>query len=138
MSTATPTPAPEPEKVPGQLFDEHLVEIARPVVAAMFQEHGDVLRSVGVFFDYYGTLNDADIQKGLWFGPHGMVQSPDGIIGSLGSSLRLTAEILNRGFQLEAALREHLAGLLLQIKQAEEKLHGAPQGEEAQAESQAG
>ena len=57
-------------KQPGVMFDSQLVEHFRPTIDRAFLDHGDVLRSVVVVFDYYGALNDTDgVNKAIWLGP---------------------------------------------------------------------
>ena len=72
-------------------------------------EHSDVLRSVLVSFDYYGSLNDApDLNKAIWLGPQGAQQEPAGIIGSIGATLQAVAHMIDRAFLLRNAIREDL------------------------------
>jgi len=109
-------------KQPGVTFDMQIVELLRPALTECFQKHGDMLRSVGVFFDYYGSLNATpSIQKGMWLGPEGAVSTPDGVIGSLQGSLVLLEEILTRAAQMEAHARENLGVLLGEIQQRSEE-----------------
>ena len=108
----TSTPPIEPvsnPKQPGVMFDSQLVEIFHPTIDKAFMEHGDVLRSVLVSFDYYGALNDApDLNKAIWLGPQGAQQEPAGIIGSIGATLQAVAHMLDRAFLLRNAIREDL------------------------------
>lgn len=112
-------PAAQP-KTPGQMFDAHLVEMFRPTVAQAFVEHGDVLRSVVVSFDYYGALNDADgLSKGMWLGPFGQVNTPDGIVGSAKVMVDALSVILNRAQQMIALLEQQMLDIQKQRLAAE-------------------
>jgi hypothetical protein len=114
--------AMEQGKVRGRTFDMQIIELFRPYVIEAFQKHGDMLRSVGIFFDYYGSLNEAaGVQKGMWMGPEGPVQTPDGVIGSLQGSLILVQEILGRAAEMEGNARENLTVLLTEIQKRSEE-----------------
>lgn len=108
----TNTPPVDPAsnaKQPGVMFDSQLVELFHPTIDKAFMEHSDVLRSVLVSFDYYGSLNDApDLNKAIWLGPQGAQQEPAGIIGSIGATLQAVAHMLDRAFLLRNAIREDL------------------------------
>lgn len=94
-------------KQPGVMFDTKLVELIRPAIDESFIQHGDVLRSMLVVYDYHGALNDApDLNKAVWLGPQGAQQDPAGIIGSLGATGQAMAHMLDRAFSLRDALRE--------------------------------
>ncbi len=63
--------------------------------------------------DYFGELNDANIQKGVWSERGGNPPShADSIMGSLFQTLRLVDEMQNRSIQLSVALRSELQELL--------------------------
>lgn len=110
-------------KQPGVMFDTQLVELFRPTVDEAFIEHGDVLRSVLVSFDYYGPLNDApDLNKAIWLGPEGAQQDPAGILGSIGSALQAIAHMFDRGFALRNALREDYEKTLGELHERKKEL----------------
>ena len=106
----------ENAKQPGVMFDTQLVELARPVIDESFIQHGDVLRSMLVVYDYHGPLNDApDLNKAIWLGPEGAIQDPAGIIGSIGSTLQAVAHMLDRAFVMRDALREDIEAKLVEL-----------------------
>ena len=111
-------------KQPGVMFDSQLVELFHPTIDKAFMDYADVLRSVLVVFDYYGSLNDApDLNKAIWLGPQGAQQEPAGIIGSIGASLQATAHMLDRAFLLRNALREDLEETQKALQTALQALH---------------
>lgn len=93
---------PETEKVQ---FDEHLCNAQKELALALFQQF-PMLRSIGVTFDYYGALNDAQVQKGVWMSDKGPVSSADAIFGSMFQTLRLLQEQFARAIDYGAHLRE--------------------------------
>ena len=110
-------------KQPGVMFDSQLVEMFRPTIDTAFSQHGDVLRSVLVSFDYYGSLNDApDLNKAIWLGSQGAQQDPAGIVGSIGSTLQAVAHMLDRAFLLRNAIREDLEETLEALRKRKEEL----------------
>ena len=125
------TPNSPPKKI-GQPFDQHLVEMLSSVVGDCFLQHGDVLRSVVIVFDYYGALNDADVTHAIWQGPQGTVTTPEGIVGSISSTMKYLEVAMRRLYQLHG----HLATELVNM---EKKILEDYQAREAQAQkAQAG
>lgn len=120
------TPIPEAAldaKQPGVMFDSKLVELFHPTIDNAFMQHGDVLRSVLVSFDYYGPLNDApDLNKAIWLGPQGAQQDPAGIVGSIGATLQAVAHMLDRAFLLRNAIREDLEETIQTLRERKEEL----------------
>jgi len=115
--------APKMLHEPGKTFDIQIIEKLRPALYTCFQHHGDMLRSIGVFFDYYGALNDTPgIQNGMWLGPQGSVTSPDGIIGSAGACLTMLESIFERAFQVQAQTRENLEVVLTETYKRSQEL----------------
>jgi len=115
-------PAPN-VKQPGVMFDSQLVELFRPTVDEAFIEHGDVLRSVLVSFDYYGPLNDApDLNKAIWLGPEGAQQDPAGILGSIGSALQAIAHMFDRAFALRNVVREDMETTLGELHERKKEV----------------
>ena len=113
----------ESAKQPGMMFDSQLVELFRPTIDNAFYNHGDVLRSVLVSFDYYGPLNDApDLNKAIWLGPEGAQQDPAGIIGSIGATLQAAAHMLDRAFLLRNALREDTEKAITELHERKKEL----------------
>lgn len=103
-------------KQPGMMFDSQLVELVRPVIDQAFLEHGDVLRSCCVIFDYYGALNDTDgINKAVWLGPEGPQSDPAGIVGSIAVTLQAAAHMFDRAFQLLHTVREESESTLTEL-----------------------
>ncbi len=112
------------------MFDADLVEIFRSAIAEACRRHPDVLRSVVVNFDYYGTLNDAPgLQKGLYLGPHGTVRTPDAVIGAVKNLLESIAALLAIGQQMAGGLEQHLTKLQQDILQLQKANHGQESGE---------
>lgn len=109
-------------KVPGKLFDQQIGEELTKAITDVLTRHCDVLRSVGVFFDYHGNLNDADITKGIWLGPEGPVGTPAGIFGSLGSCTNLLGTILDRAMRLSQHLKDQTAQALAELKRVQEQI----------------
>ena len=88
-------------------FDEAACETLRAACASVIQSHPEV-RTVSASVDFYGTLNDAQVQKGVWIGESGMVTAPDAILGSTMQTLRLLEEQIGRLFQVAGGMRESL------------------------------
>lgn len=93
---------PQEEKVQ---FDERLCQAQKELALAMFQQF-PMLRSLCTTFDYYGKLNDAQVQKGVWMSDKGPVSSADAIFGSMFQTLRLLEEQFGRAIDYGAKLRE--------------------------------
>lgn len=109
-------PAVPQGKTPGKTFDVVLVEKVDAFIGQLLLEHGDNVRSIGVFFDYFGNMNmTPGIHKGALRGHNGTVATADAVIGSLQASIIMTEELLLRAAQLEEAAREDLSVLLSEI-----------------------
>lgn len=110
-------------KQPGVMFDNKLVELFRPTIDRAFLDHGDVLRSTVVVFDYYGALNDTDgINKAIWLGPEGPQSDPAGIVGSIGVTLQAAAHMFDRSFQLLHQVREEMESTLSELHERKKEL----------------
>lgn len=110
-------------KQPGVMFDSQLVEHFRPTIDRAFLDHGDVLRSVVVVFDYYGALNDTDgVNKAIWLGPEGPQSDPAGIVGSIGVTLQAAAHMFDRSFQLLHTIREEMENTLTDLHERKVEL----------------
>lgn len=62
------------------------------------------IRSVAVIFDYFGSLNDAEISKGLWLGRKDPLPL-DAVFGSLMQTQRVLEEQTIHAFGQLQALR---------------------------------
>lgn len=98
----TPTPRPT--------FDEAVCERLRVAFADVFLHHPEV-KCVAASVCWNGTLNDAQINHGIWIGPDGPVQTPDGIIGSIFQTLRMLDEQMGRGMQLAQYFQSQITTL---------------------------
>jgi hypothetical protein len=99
------------------------------VVGDCFLQHGDVLRSVVIVFDYYGALNDADVNHAIWQGPQGTVTTPDGVVGSISSTMKYLEIAMRRLYQLRGLIAEEL----LQTEKKLLEVQHQAQAQEAQA-----
>jgi hypothetical protein len=76
----------------------------------VFLHHPEV-KCLSATVCWHGNLNDAQINHGIWIGPDGVVQSPDGVIGSIFQTLKMLDEQLGRGMQLAQYFRDQITTL---------------------------
>src|SRR6478735_4971737 len=86
---AQPPPAEQATALP---FYAEALNAARARLVEILATHPEV-RSAVVVLDYKGGLNDAKIDKAVWIGEHGAVQSPAAIFGSVYNTLA-TLEVM--------------------------------------------
>lgn len=99
-----------------QTFDQRACAFLRQAHALIFASCPEA-RSVASVVDYYGNLNDAQIQKGVWHSDQGEVVNADAIFGSMFQTLRLMEEQFHRAIGVGARLRQEAANLSLYNKQ---------------------
>lgn len=99
------------------MFDEALALRMQAAMTDALQAHPDVLRSIGVFFDYRGGLNQSQVIHGLWLGASGSVVAADAIVGSAESCLQLLSQILQRGYKLQQAMEQQLLAVSRDLQQ---------------------
>ena len=99
------------------MFDQDILNALSATIRQLFERHGDVLRSVGVFLDYKGGLNEAEILHGLWVGANGIVSDPAAIAGSMATCAHLQAKIMDRGMQLIEHINQAIKEVLEQARE---------------------
>lgn len=104
-----PTQTPEPE-TPRATFDEMVCERLRLAFTDVFLHHPEV-KCLAATVCWNGNLNDAQINHGIWLGPDGPVQAPDGVIGSVFQTLKMLDEQMGRGMQLAQFFRDQITTL---------------------------
>ena len=118
-------PVPEPQAIPTppvRTFDEEIAQAILATLEQIFQKYPTVVRSVGVFLDYHGTLNDANLVKGIWRGLHGRVDDPPAVSGSLMSCGRLLGQIMEQNERLVVFLRNTTMAELKNLQQVAQDL----------------
>lgn len=144
---------PIPEEGATKLtFDQAICLRFRETIHHAFVAHPE-LRSVAVVFDYAGSLNDARVDKAIWLGPDGAVQSLAGVFGSIQNTLSLLDAQMTRAAAAEQQMRERVSILGAEAKSKHEELQKLerkkaaleaeierlrPSKESGSAESQAG
>lgn len=119
-----PTPGTEATGPPPS-FDRVICHILSQAAAAIFARYPGEVRGIAALVDYRGTFNDAAIQKGIWVSEHGVVDTGDGIVGSMFQTVRLLEEQLARGIAFCESLRAEASSLstaLLELHQQHEQL----------------
>ena len=96
---------PTQEKKP--TFDVAVCERLRHAIVDVLAGFPEV-RSIACSVDYHGSLNDADINKGIWLGEGGPVTAPDAIFGSVFQTLRILETQCARALQLMESMRENV------------------------------
>jgi len=114
------------------MFDESLVDMFRKQAHQAFVQHGDVLRSIVVIFDYHGELNRAKVQRGIWLGPEGPVTTPEGMAGSIDGLMLMHLQAFERLRKFNQHISQETGALLQQLQ---ETVDGQ---EEDQAKQEAG
>jgi hypothetical protein len=107
-------------------FDQFACAVLRQAHAAIFA-HCPEVRSVGSTLDFYGALNDAPVQKGVWSSDHGPVDTADGIFGSMFQTLRLMEEQFGKAIELGAQMRDDIQALTeenVKLREINEQLQG--------------
>ena len=111
------------EKPAEPMFDESIARTIQETVQKVLLDHPE-LRSVGVFFDYRGSLNDANVIRGVWQCSEGDVISPDAVSGSMTACARMMGMIHNRvievGNAYDTALLKTMKEYADLVKQTEE------------------
>lgn len=102
-----PNEAGDTRQVP---FDQEVCHVLRQAASVIFARHPEA-RSVAAVVDYFGALNDANIQKGIWVSPHGPVDTPDGVFGSMFQQLRMLEEQFARAIGYAQQLREDVQSM---------------------------
>ncbi|MCI0421518.1 MAG: hypothetical protein L0312_20215 [Acidobacteria bacterium] len=129
---------PEPRPVEQPLpFDAAACERIRNCFAEVLLRHPEV-RSLSATIDYYGALNDAKINHGVWIGANGAVEQPDAIFGSLFQTLKILNIQLERGLALTEHLREQAQVLGAEVVKRHEELKGSGGARGTQVEPSAG
>jgi hypothetical protein len=118
-------------------FDEAACEALRQACVSVIQDHPEV-RSVAATVDYYGALNDAVVQKGIWLGEEGVVTTPDAILGSTMQTLRLLEEQIGRLFQVAGSMKESLQVLGEELVKKSKEVEGAEGVSEEKLEEASG
>lgn len=118
---------PQPPETEKMQFDEQLCQFQKELALGMFQQF-PMLRSIGVTFDFYGNLNDAQIQKGVWMSDKGPVSSADAVFGSMFQTLRLLQEQFGRAIDIGADLRRSIEVMTVESV----RLHNAIQEKSAE------
>lgn len=107
---ANPT-TEQPERL---TFDQAIAEKLKQAATLILAEHPEV-RTVACVVDYYGELNDANVQFGVWLGENGTVMSPDQAVGSLFATLKLAHQQLQVAVQIASNMREKIVVLGAEI-----------------------
>lgn len=103
---APPTPAG-----PAAPFDQRACDYLRQAHALVLANVPEA-RGVASTVDYYGQLNDANVQKGVWTGAGGgEVATMDGALGALFQTIRLAEAQLLRAERLAHELRAEIQEL---------------------------
>lgn len=113
------SPAKISNPPPGRPFDLAISEKLQAAIAPLFTEHPE-LRSVGVCLDYVGKLNEADVARGVWLGPEGIVADPAAVVGSAQACTNLLGMILQRAQQLHEHLGQEIHQQLLTLRELHE------------------
>lgn len=112
-------PTPPPERLP---FDQAIVQALREPALVQLQQHPE-LRSIGIFLDYRGELNQAQgVLKALWLGEHGRVRTPDAIVGSLRACLNLLEQLFVEGMRAAEQINQQLQAAQAQLLAARQQL----------------
>lgn len=106
QQSGTP-PTTEPPADPRLPFDEQVCERLRAAFVDVFLRHPEV-KCLAASITWNGTLNDANILHGIWLGPDGPVQTPDGVVGSLFQTLKMLDEQAGRGLALVGQIQEQV------------------------------
>jgi hypothetical protein len=111
-------PQPE-ERQP--TFDEAVVAELGETAKRVLARHPEV-RGVACTVDYFGALNDADVNYAVWIGRDGVVSKADGIVGGAFQQVKLLGLMFERGLKMATALRDALTSLSKQVADEHEKL----------------
>ena len=117
MSDTPQTQRPEP-------FDVRACAILREAHAVIYAQCPEV-RSIGSTLDYFGHVNDANVQKGIWSSENGPVQAVDAIFGSMFQTMRLLENQFSAAVEVAAAMRaeaEALASANIELRKEREAI----------------
>ncbi len=80
--------SPNTEQPPRATFDQMILNEFKEVGFKILARHPEA-RSLAMVVDYQQSLNDANVNKGLWIGPNGSVTDPAAVFGSMHQTLEL-------------------------------------------------
>ena len=97
---------PPPEEAANKLpFDKAALEKLRGCINECLTEHPE-LRSVVVVLDYHGTLNNSDVDKGIWIGTDGSVIRPEAVFGSIDNTMKILEVMFGRSVSMVEGIKE--------------------------------
>lgn len=126
---ANPETPSQPERL---TFDLAICEKLKQAAMQVLASHPEV-RTVACVVDYYGDLNDADVQFGIWLGEHGTVMAPDQALGSMFATLKLWNQQFQTAVQLAANMRQKIEVLGAEINNRYAELQKLSGGDSAPA-----
>ena len=116
----------EPEEAPPKTFDEMAVDSLTNVAQVFLQQYPEV-RAIFIGLDYEKDLNDTDVNQFVWMGRNGPVGRADELVGCIRQSLKLTMNMIDRGFAFDNHLRQSFSEQLKKHEALQHEIEAARQ-----------
>jgi len=116
----TPDQPPEPKPQ----FDEAVCDRLRDCFRDVFLHFPEV-KALAAAITWNGPLNDAKILHGVWLGPDGVVQTPDGVATGIVQTLKLLDSQFGQAEALAINYRDRLHVLGTELVDVTQKLAAA-------------
>jgi len=116
-SPPTASQATSPVSSTAETFDAEICRRFTELGEQLLAQHPE-LRSFAVVLDYQGSLNDAQVMKGVWRGRQGLVKGLDELYGSLVQTQRLAAVQHQRLLQYVQLLKDEAKSTIEDLEKA--------------------
>lgn len=100
--------------VPRQTFDVAISEQLRTTILDILAKFPEA-RAIAAIVDYHGSLNDADVNKGVWIGENGDHKTLTEVFGGIAQTLRMLDLQIGVANTLYSRFRENMTVLGTEI-----------------------